>query len=145
MGPNSISRAALLRPAFCSKHLAEAGEAHTRASTASVKIPLRKESQEYLERTEWHQLIAWGNLAKFATALKSRNHLFAEGELRYRTIPDKNTPKCGTSSPKFTSPRSASSTAANDSRKSYLSCIPTTRPPKPLFHFNTAPRNNTLF
>jgi single-strand DNA-binding protein len=52
-----------------------------------------KESQEYLERTEWHRLIAWGNLAKFACTLKRGNHLFAEGELRYRAIPDKEHPQ----------------------------------------------------
>ena len=52
-----------------------------------------KESQEYVERTEWHRLIAWGNLAKFAGALKRGNHISAEGELRYRTIPDKEHPQ----------------------------------------------------
>jgi single-strand DNA-binding protein len=52
-----------------------------------------KESQEYVERTEWHRLIAWGNLAKFAGTLKRGNHISAEGELRYRTIPDKEHPQ----------------------------------------------------
>ena len=51
-----------------------------------------KESQEYVERTEWHRLIAWGNLAKFASTLKRGNHISAEGELRYRAIPDKEHP-----------------------------------------------------
>ena len=52
-----------------------------------------KESQEYVERTEWHRLIAWGNLAKFAGTLKRGNHISAEGELRYRAIPDKEHPQ----------------------------------------------------
>ena len=52
-----------------------------------------KESQEYVERTEWHRLIAWGNLAKFASTLKRGNHISAEGELRYRAIPDKEHPQ----------------------------------------------------
>jgi single-strand DNA-binding protein len=52
-----------------------------------------KESQEHTERTEWHRLIAWGNLAKFAGTLKRGNHISAEGELRYRVIPDKEHPK----------------------------------------------------
>ena len=49
-----------------------------------------KESQESVERTEWHRLVAWGNLAKFAGTLKRGNHISAEGELRYRIISDKD-------------------------------------------------------
>ena len=49
-----------------------------------------KESQENAERTEWHRLVAWGNLAKFAGTLKRGNHISAEGELRYRIISDKD-------------------------------------------------------
>ncbi len=48
-----------------------------------------KESQGNAERTEWHRLVAWGNLAKFAGTLKRGNHISAEGELRYRMISDK--------------------------------------------------------
>ena len=48
-----------------------------------------KDSQEHVERTEWHRLVAWGNLAKFAGTLKRGNHISAEGELRYRMISDK--------------------------------------------------------
>ena len=51
-----------------------------------------KESQENAERTEWHRLVAWGNLAKFAGTLKRGNHISAEGELRYRVISDKDNP-----------------------------------------------------
>ncbi|HJX82806.1 MAG TPA: single-stranded DNA-binding protein [Candidatus Angelobacter sp.] len=49
-----------------------------------------KESKENVERTEWHRLVAWGNLAKFAGTLKRGNHISAEGELRYRVISDKD-------------------------------------------------------
>jgi single-strand DNA-binding protein len=49
-----------------------------------------KESQENVERTEWHRLVAWGNLAKFAGTLRRGNHISAEGELRYRIISDKD-------------------------------------------------------
>jgi len=52
-----------------------------------------KESQENAERTEWHRLVAWGNLAKFAATLKRGNHISAEGELRYRMISDKEHPE----------------------------------------------------
>ena len=48
-----------------------------------------KESQGNAERTEWHRLVAWGNLARFAATLKRGNHISAEGELRYRMISDK--------------------------------------------------------
>ena len=47
-----------------------------------------RESKEKVERTEWHRLVAWGNLAKFAGTLKRGNHISAEGELRYRVISD---------------------------------------------------------
>jgi single-strand DNA-binding protein len=49
-----------------------------------------KDSQENVERTEWHRLVAWGNLAKFAGTLKRGNHISAEGELRYRIISNKD-------------------------------------------------------
>lgn len=52
-----------------------------------------KQSQDKVERTEWHRLIAWGNLAKFAGTLKRGNHISAEGELRYRVISAKEDPK----------------------------------------------------
>ena len=51
-----------------------------------------KESQGNEDRTEWHRLVAWGNLAKFAGTLKRGNHISAEGELRYRMISDKEHP-----------------------------------------------------
>jgi single-strand DNA-binding protein len=52
-----------------------------------------RETQDKIERTEWHRLVAWGNLANFAGTLKRGNHISAEGELRYRMIPDKENPK----------------------------------------------------
>ena len=54
-----------------------------------------KESQENVERTEWHRLVAWGNLAKFAGTLKRGNHISAEGELRYRVISDTKNSEVG--------------------------------------------------
>ena len=48
---------------------------------------------EWTSKTEWHRLIAWGNLAKFAGTLKRGNHISAEGELRYRMISDEGNPK----------------------------------------------------
>jgi single-strand DNA-binding protein len=41
-----------------------------------------KESQEYKRETDWHRIVAWGNLAKFAQKLKKGEHIFVQGELR---------------------------------------------------------------
>ena len=57
------------------------------ATTASWKD---KNGDGYIRRTEWHKLVAWGNLSTFAATLRKGAHLFVEGELRYREfIPKK--------------------------------------------------------
>ena len=43
-----------------------------------------RDSGEYDSRTEWHRIIAWGNLTKFAQTLKKGEHVYVSGELRYR-------------------------------------------------------------
>ena len=43
-----------------------------------------KNGDGYIQRTEWHKLVAWGNLSLFAATLKKGAHLSVEGELRYR-------------------------------------------------------------
>ena len=43
-----------------------------------------KESQEYKRETDWHRVVAWGNLTKFAQKLKKGEHIFIQGELRPR-------------------------------------------------------------
>ena len=43
-----------------------------------------KESQEYKRETDWHRVVAWGNLTKFAQTLKKGEHIFVQGELRPR-------------------------------------------------------------
>jgi single-strand DNA-binding protein len=43
-----------------------------------------KETQEYKRQTEWHRVVAWSNLAKFAQKLKMGEHIFIQGELRPR-------------------------------------------------------------
>jgi single-strand DNA-binding protein len=73
-----------------------------------------RESQENAERTEWHRLVAWGNLARFAGTLKRGNHISAEGELRYRIISDKDNSEVSTGLLKFTWPKSGSSTVASN-------------------------------
>ena len=43
-----------------------------------------RESQEYKRETDWHRVVAWGNLTKFAQKLKKGEHIFVQGELRPR-------------------------------------------------------------
>jgi len=80
------------------------------ATTASWKD---KNGDGYIQRTEWHKLVAWGNLSLFAATLKKGAHVSVEGELRYREfVPKKQ--KNGyhkIRSPKFISRKSRSSTA----------------------------------
>jgi single-strand DNA-binding protein len=51
------------------------------ATKASWK---NRESGAYDSRTEWHRIVVWGNLTKFAQTLKKGEHVYVSGELRYR-------------------------------------------------------------
>lgn len=51
------------------------------ATKASWK---RQESGKYDSRTEWHHIVVWGGLARFAQTLKKGEHVYVSGELRYR-------------------------------------------------------------
>ena len=51
------------------------------ATKASWK---NRDSGEYDSRTEWHRIVVWGNLTKFAQTLKKGEHIYVSGELRYR-------------------------------------------------------------
>ena len=41
-------------------------------------------NDEYQSRTEWHRVYGWGNLSRFAKTLQKGEHVFIEGEIRYR-------------------------------------------------------------
>ena len=60
------------------------------ATTASWKD---KNGDGYIRRTEWHRLVAWGNLSTFAATLKKGAHVSVEGELRYREFVPKKQKK----------------------------------------------------
>lgn len=60
------------------------------ATTASWKD---KNGEGYIKRTEWHKLVAWGNLSTFAATLRKGAHLAVEGELRYREFVPKKQKK----------------------------------------------------
>ena len=53
-------------------------------SVATGRSWKNKESQEYKRETDWHRVVAWGNLTKFAQKLKKGEHIFVQGELRPR-------------------------------------------------------------
>jgi len=60
------------------------------ATTASWKD---KNGDGYIRRTEWHRLVAWGNLLTFAATLKKGAHVSVAGELRYREFVPKKQKK----------------------------------------------------
>jgi single-strand DNA-binding protein len=62
----------------------------SRATTASWKD---KNGDGYIRRTEWHKLVAWGNVSLFAATLKKGAHVSVEGELRYREFAPKKQKK----------------------------------------------------
>src|SRR6516225_9315918 len=51
------------------------------ATKASWK---NRDSGEYGSRTEWHRIVVWGNLTKFAHTLKKGERVYVSGEPRYR-------------------------------------------------------------
>jgi single-strand DNA-binding protein len=67
----------------------KSGNEYTVLSLATRASWKDKKSGEYLNRTEWHRMIAWANLSTFAATLKKGTHLSVEGELRYREFNDK--------------------------------------------------------
>jgi single-strand DNA-binding protein len=64
----------------------KSGKEYTVLSLATQASWKDKKSGEYVNRTEWHRMIAWANLSTFAATLKKGTHLSAEGELRYWEI-----------------------------------------------------------
>ena len=54
-------------------------------SVATKRSWLDKQSGERVSRTEWHRVIAWGELSDFAKNLSKGSHVEISGELRSRT------------------------------------------------------------
>jgi single-strand DNA-binding protein len=50
---------------------------------ATTKSRKNKETDKYVERTQWHNLLAFGKLGDFAAKLKKGAHIEIEGELQY--------------------------------------------------------------
>ena len=49
-----------------------------------------KKTGEYVNRTEWHRVIAWDKLSEFARKITKGAHLAVDGELVSREFADKN-------------------------------------------------------
>lgn len=56
------------------------GHAVLRLATKTSWKP--KDSDEWKERTEWHRIVAWGQLAEAVKPLAKGDHVLIEGELR---------------------------------------------------------------
>jgi hypothetical protein len=54
----------------------KSGNEYTVLSLATQASWKDKKSGEYVNRTEWHRMIAWANLSTFAATLKKGDHLW---------------------------------------------------------------------
>lgn len=61
---------------------------YTILSLATKNSYKNRESGEYVSSTEWHRVVVWGSLGKFAASIKKGSHLLVEGELRSREYTD---------------------------------------------------------
>jgi single-strand DNA-binding protein len=48
---------------------------------------------EYKDRTDWHRIVCWGNLAEYSARLAKGQQLYIEGSLRTREWTDENKKK----------------------------------------------------
>ena len=50
-----------------------------------------KRNNEWVTETQWHRIVAWGNLAKrMSKQLKKGQQITVQGKLKYNTFEDKN-------------------------------------------------------
>lgn len=61
----------------------------TTISLATNVSWIDKQTQERRTRTEWHQLVVWNALGKWASSLTKGTPLYVEGELIYEKYPRK--------------------------------------------------------
>ncbi len=53
----------------------------------------RDSKGEYKNRTDWHRIVCWGNLAEYSQKLVTGQHVYIEGSLRTREWTDENSKK----------------------------------------------------
>ena len=62
---------------------------YTVLSLATQSSYKDKKSGDYVNRTEWHRVIAWGKLSGFARKIEKGTHLSVDGSLVSREFADK--------------------------------------------------------
>jgi single-strand DNA-binding protein len=62
---------------------------YTVLSLATQSSYKDKQTGEYINRTVWHRVIAWGKLGEFAQKIQKGTHLAVDGELVSREFADK--------------------------------------------------------
>lgn len=62
---------------------------YTVLSLATQSSYKDKKSGDYVNRTEWHRVIAWGKLSEFARKIEKGTHLSVDGSLVSREFADK--------------------------------------------------------
>ena len=48
---------------------------------------------DYQNRTDWHRIVCWGNMADYSRKLSKGQHVYVEGSLRTREWTDENSKK----------------------------------------------------
>ena len=68
----------------------QGGMAITRISLATTSVRKDKDGNQQ-ERTEWHRVVAWGNLAEIMEGYLTRgDRVYIEGEIQYRSYEDRD-------------------------------------------------------
>lgn len=69
---------------------ANSGRKYVKISLATTKRRKDRETSEVRDTTQWHSVVAWGNLATTLERIQIRkgSPLYVEGELSYRTWKD---------------------------------------------------------
>ncbi|MCK5520721.1 MAG: single-stranded DNA-binding protein [Candidatus Marinimicrobia bacterium] len=73
------------------RHLSN--ETITSNFSIATNISWKNENGEYSERTDWHRITAWRNLAEYTKSLIKGQLLYVEGHLQNREWTDKDNQK----------------------------------------------------
>lgn len=68
----------------------ESGTEVAKFSMATSEAYKEKGSEEWTEKTEWHNIVAWGAMAQKAEKLEKGTTIYLEGKLTHRTWEDEN-------------------------------------------------------
>lgn len=68
----------------------ESGTEVAKFSMATSEAYKEKGSEEWTEKTEWHNIVAWGAMAQKAEKLEKGTTIYLEGKLTHRTWEDQD-------------------------------------------------------